>query len=86
LRLWVHVHNRKNYLFAGSDAGGERGAAIYTLVTTAELNGLNQEAYLRDILGKIADGLTINRIAELVPWRIIPAAATSPPAPASTPT
>jgi transposase len=76
---------RKNYLFAGSDAGGERAAAIYTLVTTAKLNGLNQEAYLRDILGKIADGHTINRIAELVPWRMIPAAATSPPAPASTP-
>jgi transposase len=70
---------RKNYLFCGSDAGGERAAAIYTLVATAKLNGLNQEAYLRDILAKVAEGHTINRIDELVPWRMIPAAATSPP-------
>ena len=70
---------RKNYLFCGSDSGGERAAAIYTLVTTAKLNGLNQETYLRDILAKIADGHTINRIDELVPWQMIPAAATSSP-------
>ena len=70
---------RKNYLFAGSDSGGERAASIYTLVATAKLNGLNPEAYLRDILTKIAEGHTINRIDELVPWRMIPAAATSPP-------
>jgi transposase len=72
---------RKNYLFCGSDAGGERAAAIYTLVATAKLNGLNPEAYLRDILAKIADGHTINRIAELVPWRMIPAADATPPPP-----
>jgi transposase len=48
-------------------------------VTTAKLNGLNPETYLKDILAKIADGHTINRTAELVPWRMIPAAATSPP-------
>jgi len=69
---------RKNYLFCGSDSGGERAAAIYTLVTTAKLNGLNPETYLRDILAKIAEGHTINRIAELMPWRMIPAANTSP--------
>jgi transposase len=63
---------RKNYLFCGSDAGGERAAAIYTLVTTAKLNGLNPEIYLRDVLAKIADGHTINRIGELVPWKMIP--------------
>ena len=63
---------RKNYLFCGSDAGGERAAAVYTLVTTAKLNGLNPETYLRDILAKIADGHTINRIGELVPWKMIP--------------
>jgi hypothetical protein len=45
-------------------------------VTTAKLNGLNPETYLRDILTKIAAGHTINRIDELVPWRMIPAAAT----------
>ena len=70
---------RKNYLFCGSDAGGERAASIYTLVTTAKLNGLNPEAYLRDILAKIAEGHPINRIDELVPWRMIPAATTAPP-------
>jgi transposase len=70
---------RKNYLFCGSDSGGERAAAIYTLVATAKLNGLNPETYLRDILAKIAEGHTINRIDELVPWRMIPPAATSPP-------
>jgi transposase len=68
---------RKNYLRAGSDSGGERAAAIYTLVQTAKLNGLNPEVYLRDILTKIAEGHTINRIDELVPWRMIPPAATS---------
>jgi transposase len=70
---------RKNYLFCGSDSGGERAASIYTLVTTAKLNGLNPETYLRDILAKIAEGHTINRITELVPWRMIPAAAILPP-------
>jgi hypothetical protein len=63
---------RKNYLFAGSDAGGERAAAIYTLVQTAKLKGLNPETYLRDILARIADGHTINRIDELLPWRMKP--------------
>jgi transposase len=70
---------RKNYLFCGSDSGGERAAAIYTLVSTAKLNGLNPETYLRDILAKIAGGHTINRIDELVPWRMIPTATASPP-------
>jgi transposase len=60
---------RKNYMFAGSDAGGERAAAIYTLVETAKLNGLDPEAYLRDLLGRIAEH-PINKIAELLPWNI----------------
>jgi transposase len=60
---------RKNYLFMGSDAGGERAAAIYSLVETAKLNGLDPEAYLRDVLGRIADH-PINRIDELLPWNI----------------
>jgi len=70
---------RKNYLFAGSDAGGERAASIYTLVQTARLNKLNPETYLRDILAKIADGHPINRIGELVPWKMIPAPGSGPP-------
>ena len=60
---------RKNYLFFGSDAGGERAAAIYSLVETAKLNGLDPEAYLRDVFERIADH-PINRIEELLPWNI----------------
>jgi transposase len=60
---------RKNYLFAGSDSGGERAAAIYTLVESAKLNSLDPEAYLRDILGRIADH-PIKRIADLLPWNV----------------
>ncbi|PNG45977.1 Transposase (plasmid) [Variovorax sp. WDL1] len=60
---------RSNYLFMGSDAGGERAAAIYSLVETAKLNGLDPQAYLRDVLARIADH-PINRIDELLPWNI----------------
>jgi transposase len=56
-------------LFMGSDAGGERAAAIYSLVETAKINGLDPEAYLRDVLTRIADH-PINRIDELLPWNI----------------
>jgi transposase len=63
------VLGRKNYLFAGSDAGGERAAAIYGLIGTAKLNGLNPEAYLREVLSTIADH-PINRIEELLPWNL----------------
>jgi transposase len=58
---------RKNYLFAGSDAGGRRAAILYTLIQTATLNGLDPEAYLRDVLAQIADH-PINRIDDLLPW------------------
>jgi transposase len=58
---------RKNYLFAGSDQGGERAAAIYSLIQTAKLNAMDPEAYLRDVLGRIADH-PINRVDELLPW------------------
>jgi transposase len=60
---------RKNYMFAGSDAGGERAAAIYSLIGTAKLNGMNPEAYLRDVLSCISDH-PINRIDELLPWNL----------------
>ena len=58
---------RKNYLFAGSDSGGIRAAAMYTLIETAKMNGLDPEAYLHDVIARIADH-PINRIAELLPW------------------
>jgi transposase len=62
---------RKNYLFAGSDAGGERAAGIYSLIGTAKLNGIDPDAYLREVLARIADH-PVNRVEELLPWRIVP--------------
>jgi len=58
---------RKNYLFVGSDSGGMRAAAMYTLIESAKMSRLDPEAYLRDVLARIADH-PINRIAELLPW------------------
>lgn len=60
---------RKNFLFLGSDAGGERAAAIYSLIGSAKLNGLDPEAYLRHVLGVIAD-YPVNQVADLLPWNL----------------
>src|ERR1700730_13029266 len=65
---------RKNYLFAGSDSGGERAAAIYSLLGSAKLNGIDPEAYLSSVLRRTAE-YPINRIAELLPWNLLPATA-----------
>ena len=60
---------RKNYLFAGSDNGGQRAAAIYSLIGSAKLNGLDPELYLRTVLAQIADH-PVSRINELLPWKL----------------
>jgi len=74
--LRVVALGRKNYLFAGSDAGGERAAAIYSLIGTAKLNEIDPEAYLREVLTRIADH-PINRIDDLLPWNLTPATETA---------
>ena len=60
---------RKNYLFLGSDVGGERAATLYSLLGTAKLNDINPEAYLRHVLTVIAD-YPVNRVSALLPWRV----------------
>jgi hypothetical protein len=63
---------RKNWLFAGSDRGGERAAAIYSLIETARLNGLNPQAWLADVIARI-NAHPAKRIADLLPWNWKPA-------------
>jgi len=59
---------RKNYLFMGSERGGKSAAIAYTLIETAKLSGVNLQAWLTDVLGRIADH-KITRFDELLPWR-----------------
>jgi transposase len=58
---------RKNYMFVGSERGGKSAAIIYTLMETAKLNNIDPQAWLTDVLTRIADH-KINRIDELLPW------------------
>jgi transposase len=67
--LRVVALGRKNYLFCGSDAGGERAAAIYSLIGTAKLNGIDPEAYLSHVIVRIGEH-PINRVDELLPWNV----------------
>jgi transposase len=60
---------RKSYLFLGSDEGGRRAAAIYSVVESARLNGLDPHAYLADVIDKMAKGWPRTRLAELLPWQ-----------------
>jgi hypothetical protein len=59
---------RKNWLFAGSIAGGERAAAIYSIIETAKLNNVEPQAYIADVIEKIAGGWPASRWNELMPW------------------
>jgi transposase len=63
------VLGRRNYLFAGSDAGGERAAKLYSLINSALLNAMDPYLYLRHVLERIAEH-PINRIAALLPWNV----------------
>ena len=58
---------RKSWLFAGSDRGGERAAAMYSLIVTAKLNDVDPQAWLADVLARIA-GHPARRLDELLPW------------------
>ena len=58
---------RKNYLFVGSDVGGDNIADAMTLIETAKMSGLDPEAYLADVLARINDHL-VPRLHELLPW------------------
>ena len=62
---------RKSWLFAGSDRGGVRAAAMYTLIGTAKLNDVDPQAWLADVLGRIAD-TPQSRLDELLPWNWVP--------------
>jgi len=58
---------RKNWTFCGSDRGGQRAAAMYTLIATAKLNDIDPEAWLADVLRRISDH-PASRLHELLPW------------------
>ena len=58
---------RKSWLFCGSNRGGERAAVMYGLIATAKLNGIDPQAWLADILGRIAT-IPLPRLGELLPW------------------
>ena len=65
---------RKNFLFVGSEGGGNSAAIAYTLIGSAKLNGVDPQAWLTEVLGRIADH-KITRIDELLPWHYAAAAA-----------
>jgi transposase len=62
------VLNRKNALFAGHDQGAENWACLASLIETCKLNGIDPQAYLTDVLGKLVDLWPASRLDELMPW------------------
>ena len=73
---------RKSWLFAGSERGAERAALMYTLIHTAKLNDVDPQAWLADVLARIADH-PVNRVDELLPWKWKLHAETAPPSQAA---
>ena len=70
-RLYAYVClGKKNFIFFGSDHGGERGALLYGLIGTCRLNGIDPEAYLRHILSVLPEWPS-NKVAELLPWNVV---------------
>jgi transposase len=65
---------RKNHLFAGSDGGGEHWAVIASLIETCKMNGVDPQAYLRDVLARIVARHPMGRIDELLPFAYVSAA------------
>ncbi len=68
--LRVVCLGKKNYVFFGSDHGGERGALLYGLIGTCRLNGIDPEAYLRHILSILPEWPS-NHVDELLPWNVV---------------
>ena len=68
---------RKSWLFCGSDRGGTRAAAMYSLIITAKMNGVDPQAWLTDVLARIAEH-PANRLSELLPWNWQPISADAP--------
>ena len=66
---------RKSWLFCGSDRGGQRAAAMYSLIVTAKMNGVDPQAWLTDVLSRIASH-PAHRLDELLPWNWTPPAST----------
>ena len=63
---------RRNWLFAGSRAGGERAVAIYTVIQTCKANGVDPQAYIADVIARVAGDWPATRWDELMPWNWVP--------------
>ena len=63
---------RKSWLFAGSDRGGMRAAAMYSLIVTAKMNDVDPQAWLADVLARTPE-ISLSRLPELLPWNWAPA-------------
>lgn len=67
MRLCRGLHNRKSWLFAGSERGGQRAATMYTLIVSAKMNDIDPQAWLADVLARLPN-MPVSRVPELLPW------------------